>query len=90
MTVLGFVEGPLWYAAAAIFTAGALWRIGGMLALPMRRELSEPRASAAAGAARAILQHMLPRRAFLRPEHAADCESGGSTRSRPDRASRCR
>jgi nitrate reductase gamma subunit len=66
MTVLGIVEGPLWYAAAAIFVVGALWRIGGMLALPARVELSEPRASAAAGAVRSILQHSLPRPAFVR------------------------
>ena len=66
MTVLGLVEGPLWYAAAAIFAAGALWRIGGMLALPARVELSEPRASAVAGAVRSILQHSLPRTAFVR------------------------
>ena len=66
MTVLGLVEGPLWYGAAAIFVVGALWRVGGMLALPARRDLSEPRASAAAGAVRSILQHSLPRPAFLR------------------------
>lgn len=66
MTVLGFVEGPLWYAAATVFTAGALWRIGALLVLPARRDLSEPRASAAAGAVRAILQHTLPRRTFFR------------------------
>jgi len=66
MTVLGLVEGPLWYAAAAIFGVGALWRIGGMLALPARVELSEPRASAAAGAVRSILRHSLPRPAFVR------------------------
>ena len=66
MTVLGLVEGPLWYAAAAIFAAGALWRIGGMLALPARVELSEPRTSAAAGAVRSILQHSLPQPPFVR------------------------
>lgn len=66
MTVLGLVEGPLWYAAAAIFAVGALWRIGGMLALPARVDLSEPRASAVAGAVRSILQHSLPRPAFAR------------------------
>ena len=66
MTLLAFVEGPLWYAAAAVFTGGALWRLGGMLALPARRDLSEPRASAVAGAARSILQHSLPRPAFFR------------------------
>jgi len=66
MTVLGIVEGPLWYAAAFIFVVGALWRIGGMLALPARVELSEPRASAAAGAVRSILQHSLPRPEFAR------------------------
>jgi len=66
MTVLGFVEGPLWYATAAIFAVGALWRIGGVLALPARIELSEPRASAAAGAVRLILQHSLPRPEFAR------------------------
>jgi nitrate reductase gamma subunit len=66
MTALGFVEGPLWYAAAATFVVGALWRIGAMLALPARADLSEPRASAAAGAARSILQHFLPRPTFAR------------------------
>ena len=66
MTVLGLVEGPLWYTAAAIFAVGALWRIGGMLALPARVDLSEPRASAVAGAVRSILQHSLPRPAFAR------------------------
>jgi len=66
MTVLGLVEGPLWYAASFIFAVGVLWRIGGMLALPARVDLSEPRASAAAGAVRSILQHSLPRPAFAR------------------------
>jgi len=66
MTVLGLVEGPLWYTAATVFVVGALWRIGGMLALPARVELSEPRASATAGAVRSILQHSLPRPAFVR------------------------
>jgi hypothetical protein len=63
MTVLGLVEGPLWYAAAAIFVVGALWRIGGMLALPARVELSAR--SAAAGAVRRS-SSTLPRPAFVR------------------------
>ena len=66
MTALGLVEGPLWYGAAAIFTVGAVWRVGGMLVLPARVELSEARASAAVGAVRSILRHSLPRPAFVR------------------------
>lgn len=66
MTFLGFVEGPLWYAAATIFVAGVVWKLVGILRFGRKDDLSVPRGSAAAGAGRAILLHFVPHGGFLK------------------------
>lgn len=58
--MLEFVEGPLWYIAAAIFLAGSGWRLAGALWLGQRPINDSPRASPAAGAARSIIGYSLP------------------------------
>jgi len=62
---LGFVEGPLWAVAAAVFVAGAAWRIVGLLAIGRKPDISPPRASAALGFIKANLRHFYPRQLFL-------------------------
>lgn len=64
MTFLGFVEGPMFYAAAAIFLAAAIWRVAGIVRLGKSPDLAPPRGSAAAGWVRGNLRHFLPRGLF--------------------------
>lgn len=56
----GFVEGPLWYIAAAIFVVGSGWRLAGALWLGQRAIDDSPRGSPGAGAARSIIGYTLP------------------------------
>jgi hypothetical protein len=58
--MLEFVEGPLWYMAAAIFLAGSAWRLAGALLLGQPPVNDSPRASPAVGAARSIIGYSLP------------------------------
>ncbi len=60
MTFLEFVEGLLWYVSAAIFLAGALWRIVVVIGFGRKSDISVPRASAALGAVRVFLLHFVP------------------------------
>ncbi|MDH3910124.1 MAG: hypothetical protein OEU09_02430 [Rhodospirillales bacterium] len=65
MTFLELTEGPLWYAASAIFVVGVLWRLAGIVRLGGPRDLSVPRASATAGAIKGIFLHMVPHGGFF-------------------------
>jgi len=64
VTFLELTEGPLWYAASAIFVLAVFWRLFGILRLGRKQDLSTPRASAGAGAIGAIIRHSLPRHGF--------------------------
>lgn len=64
MSFLDFVEGPLWYVAAAVFLIGALWKVVGVLRLGRKADLSIPRASATAGAVRSQFLHFVPHGGF--------------------------
>lgn len=58
--MLEFVEGPLWYIAAAIFLAGSGWRLAGALLQGKRPVNDSPRTSPAVGAARSIIGYTMP------------------------------
>ena len=64
MTVLQFVEGPLWYFAATVFLIGAAWRLIGLIMIGRTADLSPPKQSAAAGFIKGNLRHFVPRLAF--------------------------
>lgn len=64
MSLLEFVEGPLFYFAAAVFVIGAVWRIAGILRIGRKPDLAPPRGSAAAGWFKGNLRHFLPRGLF--------------------------
>ncbi|MBT3237530.1 MAG: nitrate reductase [Rhodospirillaceae bacterium] len=64
MTFLEFTEGPLWYAAAAAFVVGVVWRFIGIIAFGRKPDLSTPRASAQTGAVRSIFLHFVPHGGF--------------------------
>lgn len=60
MTPVQFIEGPLWYFALFVFTAGVVWRIVSMLAIGRARDRSVARQSSAGGVVKAILLHSIP------------------------------
>ncbi|MCB1550320.1 MAG: hypothetical protein KDJ41_21160 [Hyphomicrobiaceae bacterium] len=60
MTIVRFIEGPLWYFSLAVFVLGVVWRLVGMLAIGRPKDLSVPTASSAAGAAKAVVLHSVP------------------------------
>jgi len=67
MDLLELARGPLLTLALAIFAAGTLWRLVAVLRLPRMPDLSPARSGAPrplAGAARAIVRGMWPRREF--------------------------
>jgi nitrate reductase gamma subunit len=67
MDFLSFVRGPLLAVAVAVFVAGTLWRLLGVLRLPRRPDRSPPRAGAptpARAALGAIVRRMRPRPEF--------------------------
>jgi nitrate reductase gamma subunit len=69
MDLLAFARGPALTFAAAIFVAGTLWRLVGVLALPPWRDLSPAREGAPPnwlGAIEAIFGKMIPHRTFLK------------------------
>lgn len=66
MSFAQFIEGPLWYASAAIFVVGVVWHIVSVLRLGGRRELSTPRTGAAGGVISANLRHFFPSGTFLK------------------------
>ncbi len=69
MTLLEFARGPALYASLAVFVAGTLWRLAGILRRPRLPDLSPAREGAPtklAGALHANLRAMWPRPAFGR------------------------
>lgn len=64
MTVLQFLEGPMFYAASAIFAVGAIWRVAGIVRLGRKPDLAPPKGSAAAGWFKGNLRHFVPRGLF--------------------------
>ena len=66
MTFLELTEGPLWYGASAIFVAGVLWRLIGILRLGSPKDLNVPRASALYGAMKGVILHSVPHGGFFR------------------------
>ncbi len=62
MSVIDWLEGPLWKASAAIFVIFALWRLGAMLTTGRRHPEMPAQGSPALGALRTTLGHFLPRR----------------------------
>lgn len=65
MSILEFIEGPMWYAAASVFLLGALWRVIGIVLLRRSKDLSQPRGSAVTGFIKGNLRHFFPRILFL-------------------------
>ena len=68
MTLLEFARGPGLYASLAVFVAGTLWRLAGILMRPRLPDLSPAREGAPsrlAGALQANLRAMWPRPEFL-------------------------
>ncbi len=66
MTFLQFVEGPLFYLAAAIFVVAALWRLIGIIRIGRKRDLSPVDGSPALGFVKGNLRHFVPRATFAR------------------------
>lgn len=66
MTFLAFVEGPLFYVAAAIFVVAALWRLIGLIRLGRRKDISPPIGSATMGFFKGNLRHFFPRGIYAR------------------------
>jgi nitrate reductase gamma subunit len=67
MDLLSFARGPVLTVALVIFVLGTLWRLTGVLRRPGMPDLSQPREGAPsnlAGALRAILRGMWPRKEF--------------------------
>ncbi len=64
MSFLEFVEGPMYYAAAAIFVTAGLWRIIGILRFGKKPDLAPPRGSATVGRRKGNLRHFFPRGLF--------------------------
>jgi len=59
--LLEFARGPALWASLAVLVAGSLWRIGGILRLGTKPDLSEPRSTRLfAGAMRGIFARMVP------------------------------
>ena len=66
MTFLNFVEDPLFYVAAAIFCAGALWRLIGIIRIGRKKDISPPKGSAVGGFITGNFRHFLPRGIFAK------------------------
>lgn len=69
MDLLDFARGPALTVSLAIFVLGTLWRLLGVLRRPRMPDRSPPRAGASsrlAGATRAIVRGMWPRKEFRR------------------------
>jgi nitrate reductase gamma subunit len=65
LELLEFARGPALWVSLAVLAAGSVWRIGVILRLGSKPDLSEPRSTRLlAGAMRGILARMIPRREF--------------------------
>jgi nitrate reductase gamma subunit len=68
MELLDFARGPALQVAMVVFVLGVLWRLGGVLLLPRRPDLSPAREGAPApllGGLRTVLRRMWPRPEFV-------------------------
>ncbi|RMD49053.1 MAG: hypothetical protein D6832_02555 [Alphaproteobacteria bacterium] len=66
MSVIDWLEGPLWRVSATVFVVFALWRLGAVLTTGRRRPEMPPQGSPAAGALRTTVGHFWPRRIIRR------------------------
>jgi len=66
MSFLEFVEGPMFYFAAAVFVLAGLWRLIGIVRIGRKKDISPPKGSAAAGFIKGNLRHFVPRGIFAR------------------------
>ena len=64
MSMLEFVEGPMFLFAAAVFVVGALWRFVGIIRIGKKPDLAPPRGSEALGFFKGNLRHFFPRGLF--------------------------
>lgn len=60
MSLIEFIEGPLWNIALAIFLLGIAWRLIGLLLLGRPRDMSVAQHSSIGGALWAFLLHSVP------------------------------
>jgi nitrate reductase gamma subunit len=65
VTIAEFVDGPLWYFSAAVFVIGVSLRLIVMVGQGYKKNLSKPRASAAAGAIGTNITRFIPHREFM-------------------------
>ncbi|PLX36257.1 MAG: nitrate reductase [Hyphomicrobiales bacterium] len=68
MDLLDFARGPAIQFALVVFALGTLWRLVGVLLLPLRRDFSKPREGAPSsfmGALGTIVGRMWPNKAFI-------------------------
>lgn len=61
--LLGFLEGPAWYAALAVFAGGTAWRLGGMLSRG-RAGMQDARRAGGTPPLLGALRGLLPRGAY--------------------------
>ncbi len=66
MSFLEFVEGPLFLVASAIFLLGVVWRVGGIILIGRKKDISPPKGSAAMGFLKGNLRHFIPRGIFAK------------------------
>ncbi len=66
MSALQFIEGPLFYFAAAVFLLGAFWRVFGIIKIGRKKDISPPKGSAVGGFIKGNLRHFVPRGLFAR------------------------
>jgi len=66
MSFLNFVEGPLYYFAATVFVAAALWRLIGIIRIGRKPDISPPKGSATGGFIMGNLRHFFPRGIFAK------------------------
>lgn len=55
-----FIDGPFWYFSLAVFFVGVIWKLGSITFARKSADLSEPRASASAGALRTLFSRFIP------------------------------
>ena len=64
MSFLEFVEGPMWYVAATVFSIGVVWKVVGILLFRRKADLSIPHASATVGAIKEQFLNFIPHGGF--------------------------
>ena len=61
MSIAAFIDGPFLYFSAAVFVLGVAWRLLVMLSKGYKKDYSEPRASAFAGAVETNITRFVPK-----------------------------